>query len=97
MKITDIRIHLIRQPTSKLRAFASITIDDMLAIHDFRVIAGNRGLFVSVPSKKTQQGDFRDIVVPITSEADHLLCSQILRAYEDELARPENVAGSALP
>ncbi|MFZ2959196.1 MAG: SpoVG family protein [Candidatus Ozemobacteraceae bacterium] len=90
MRITDIRIHLLPRPfTSKLRAFASITLDEMLVIHDFRVIEGNRGIFVAVPSRKTTDGEFRDIVVPITSEADHLLCSNILRAYEDEAARPE--------
>lgn len=88
MKITDVRIHQVPASTGKLRAFASVTFDDALVVHDFRIIDGSHGLFIGMPSRKTKQGDWQDIVFPIaTPLADHMR-ETILRAYHDELARP---------
>ena len=90
MQITEIRIHLLKKPEGKVRAFASVVFDGQLAIHDFRVIEGARGRFVSMPSRKDTAGAYRETVQPVNAEMDRLLQTRILRAFEDELARPEN-------
>ena len=79
MNITDIKIRKII-PDGRLRAIISITIDDMLAIHDIKV-QGDERLFVAMPSRKDENGVFRDVVHPISPEARQLVESQILDAY----------------
>ena len=80
MNITDIKIRKIIQD-GRLRAIISITIDDMLAIHDIKVVQGDERLFVAMPSRKDENGVFRDVVHPISPEARQLVESQILDAY----------------
>ena len=80
MNITDIKIRKII-PDGRLRAIISITIDDMLAIHDIQVVQGDERLFVAMPSRKDENGVFRDVVHPISPEARQLVESQILDAY----------------
>ena len=80
MNITDIKIRKII-PDGRLRAIISITIDDMLAIHDIKVVQGDERLFVAMPSRKDENGVFRDVVHPISPEARQLVESQILDAY----------------
>lgn len=90
MQITDVRITLLKKPEGKVRAFASVVFDGQLAIHDFRVIEGARGRFVSMPARKDAAGGFRETVQPVNAEMDRMLQTVILRAFEDELARPEH-------
>ena len=80
MNITDIKIRKII-PDGRLRAIISITIDDMLAIHDIKVVQGDERIFVAMPSRKDENGVFRDVVHPISPEARQLVESQILDAY----------------
>lgn len=80
MNITDIKIRKII-PDGRLRAIISITIDDMLAIHDIKVVQGDERLFVAMPSRKDENGVFRDVVHPISPEARSLVEGQILDAY----------------
>ena len=80
MNITDIKIRKII-PDGRLRAIISITIDDMLAIHDIKVVQGDERLFVAMPSRKDENGVFRDVVHPISPEARQLIEGQILDAY----------------
>ena len=80
MNITDIKIRKII-PEGRLRAIISITIDDMLAIHDIKVVQGDERLFVAMQSRKDENGIFRDVVHPISPEARQLIESQILDAY----------------
>lgn len=80
MNITDIKIRKII-PDGRLRAIISITIDDMLAIHDIKVVQGDERLFVAMPSRKDENGVFRDVVHPISPEARQLVEGQILDAY----------------
>ncbi len=80
MNITDIKIRKII-PDGRLRAIISITIDDMLAIHDIKVVQGDERLFVAMPSRKDENGVFRDVVHPISPEARSLVEGQILEAY----------------
>ena len=80
MNITDIKIRKII-PDGRLRAVISITIDNMLAVHDIKVVQGDERLFVAMPSRKDESGIFRDIVHPISPEARKLTEDQILDAY----------------
>lgn len=90
MKITDVRIRLVAKDDSKLKAVASMTIDECFVIHDIKVIEGKEGFFISMPSKKTPDGEYRDIVHPINTETREKIIAEILKAYEK--AEAENKA-----
>jgi len=81
MNITDVRIRKIAEDT-KLKAVASITFDDEFAVHDIKVIDGQNGLFIAMPSKKMGEGDYRDIAHPLTSETRNKIKDAILAAYD---------------
>ena len=81
MKITDVRVRKITKE-GKMKAIVSITIDDEFVIHDIKVIDGEKGLFIAMPSKKSQDGEYRDIAHPINSGTRDRLQKQILEAYE---------------
>ena len=81
MNITDVRLKKVNTE-GKMKAIASITIDDAFVVRDIRVIEGQNGLFVAMPSRKTADGEFRDIAHPITSDARELIQSAILKEYE---------------
>ena len=84
MTITDIRIRRTYQDT-RLRALVSVTVDHDLAVHDIKVIEGPERLFVAMPSRKDENGTFRDIAHPITLEARKTLENAILEAYHQHL------------
>ncbi len=84
MNITDIRVRRTYQDT-RLKALVSVTIDNDLAVHDIKVIEGPERLFVAMPSRKDDNGVFRDIVHPITPEARKILEGKILTAYQEYL------------
>lgn len=84
MQITDIKIRRIYQD-NRLRALVSLTLDGELAVHDIKVIEGPERLFVAMPSRRDDNGTFRDIVHPITSDARQRIESQILEAYHAHL------------
>ena len=86
LKITDIRVRIVNNNNDKLKAVASITIDDELVVHDIKIINGDKGYFLSMPSRKTAEGEFKDIVHPIKTEVREQLKDQILKAYEQALA-----------
>ena len=81
MNITDIRIRKI-ESEGKLRAVASFTINDEFVIHDIKVIEGNKGLFIAMPSRKIADGDYKDIAHPISADVREELQKRILEAYE---------------
>lgn len=81
MNITDVRLRKVNSD-GKMKAIASITIDDAFVVRDIRVIEGQNGLFVAMPSRKTPDGEFRDIAHPITPEARELIQTAILHEYE---------------
>jgi stage V sporulation protein G len=92
MEITDTRIRMINKE-SKMRAVVSVTFDDCFVVHDIKVIEGEKGLFIAMPSKKTPDGEYRDIAHPINSEMRNRLESVILDAYKVEQAKePEDDA-----
>lgn len=80
MTITDIKIRKIITE-GRLRAVISVTFDNMLAVHDIKVVQGDERLFVAMPSRKDENGIFRDIVHPITPEARQMIEGQILDVY----------------
>lgn len=95
MNITDIRIRKTYSET-RLRALVSITVDHDLAVHDIKIIEGPERLFVAMPSRKDENGTFRDISHPITPEARHQLEDAILAAYDEHL-RTQQLQEAARP
>ncbi|ALS75524.1 septation protein spoVG [Planococcus rifietoensis] len=91
MEVTDVRLRRV-QTDGRMRAIASITLDNEFVVHDIRVIDGNDGLFVAMPSKRTPDGEFRDIAHPINSGTRNKLQEAVLEAYaqSEELAVLEN-------
>lgn len=85
MKISDIRIRLVNKGDTKLKAVASLTVEDSIVIHDIKVIDGKDGLFISMPSRKTPDGEYKDIVHPIKNEVRDELLKAVLGAYEEAL------------
>jgi len=84
MIVTDVRVRKVL-PEGRMKAIVSVTLDDMFVIHDVKVVEGNKGLFVAMPSRKTPDGEFRDIAHPINSSARELIQSAVLQAYEDAI------------
>ncbi len=88
MQITDVRVRKITKE-GKMRAIVSITIDDEFVIHDIKVIEGEKGLFIAMPSKKATDGEYRDIAHPINSGTRESIQRIILESYEKALLEPE--------
>ncbi|CDZ99569.1 Putative septation protein SpoVG [Metalysinibacillus saudimassiliensis] len=83
MEVTDVRLRKV-QTDGRMRAIASITLNEAFVVHDIRVIEGNAGLFVAMPSKRTPDGEFRDIAHPINSDMRNKIQDAILHAYETQ-------------
>ncbi len=83
MKISDIRMRRMTNDT-KMKAVVSITIDEEFVIHDIKVIEGEKGLFIAMPSRRSADGEYRDIAHPIKSETRTMLQNLILDAYRKE-------------
>ena len=90
MQITDVRVKIV-ESDSRLRGVATITFDDAFVVHDIRIIEGENGLFVAMPSKKTPTGSFRDIAHPIHGDMRRLIEEAIVQEFEvaKELPREE--------
>ena len=89
MRITDVRVRKMTQD-SKMKAIVSITIDDEFVVHDIKVIEGEKGLFIAMPSKKATDGEYRDIAHPINSETREKLQNMIMESYEKSLLEPDS-------
>jgi stage V sporulation protein G len=85
MNITDVRVRKIAKE-GKMKAVVSITIDDEFVVHDIKVIEGEKGLFIAMPSRKASDGEYRDIAHPINSQTRELIQKIILDAYEKALS-----------
>jgi len=88
MEITDVRVRKITKE-SKMKAVVSITLDDVFVVHDIKVIEGDKGLFIAMPSKKSSDGEYRDIAHPINAKTRETIQQMILDAYEKALLEPE--------
>ena len=82
MKITSVNVRKVEKEDSRMRGTASVLIDDCFAIHDIRIIEGDNGLFIAMPSRKTPTGEYRDIAHPINQEVRTMFEKEILDAYE---------------
>lgn len=85
LNITDIRIRKVNAEGGKLKAVASIIIDDCFAVHDIKIVEGEGGNFIAMPSRKLPSGEFKDTVHPINTETREALRDRILAAYEESL------------
>ena len=83
MKITSVSVRKIEKEGSRMKGIASILIDDSFAVHDIRIIEGDNGLFIAMPSRKTATGGYRDIAHPINPEVRSMFEEAILKAYEE--------------
>lgn len=80
MEVTDVRLRKV-ETNGRMMAIASVTFNDEFVVHDIRVIDGNEGLFVAMPSKRTPDGEFRDVAHPINSSARMKIQDAVLAAY----------------
>ena len=90
MQITDIRIRKIAKE-GKMKAVVSVTFDNAFVVHDIKVIEGEKGLFIAMPSRKATDGEYRDIAHPINSETRDKIQSIILEKYEIAVMESEAV------
>lgn len=88
MQITDVRVRKITKE-GKMKAIVSITLDEEFVVHDIKVIEGDKGLFIAMPSKKASDGEYRDIAHPINSSTRDNIQRTILDNYVKALESPE--------
>ena len=84
MQITDVRIRKVEKE-GKMKAIVSITIDEEFVVHDIKVIAGDKGLFIAMPSRKAADGEYRDVAHPINSSTRDRIQNMILERYQAEM------------
>ncbi|MBQ1332314.1 MAG: septation regulator SpoVG [Lachnospiraceae bacterium] len=85
MQITDIRMRKVASE-GRMKALASITLDDEFVVHDIKVIEGDNGLFIAMPSRKSPDGEYRDIAHPINSDMRYRMQTMVLAEYEKMMA-----------
>lgn len=88
MTITDVRVRKISNE-GKMKAVASITLDEEFVVHDIKIIEGEKGLFIAMPSRKTAENEFRDIAHPIKPDTREYIQTTILKAYEAYIGKEE--------
>lgn len=88
MKITDVRIRKVTAE-GKMKAIVSVTFDDEFVVHDIKIIDGQNGLFIAMPSRKMGEGDFRDIAHPLTSETRNRIKDAIFAEYDKLLTEQD--------
>ena len=88
MQITDIRIRKVEKE-GKMKAVVSITIDEEFVVHDIKIIEGEKGLFIAMPSRKAADGEYRDIAHPINSDTRERIQKLILERYQETMEAEE--------
>ena len=88
MQITDVRVRRIEKE-GKMKAIVSITLDNEFVVHDIKVIEGEKGLFIAMPSRKAADGEYRDIAHPINSETRDIVQTMVLKKYEELMEEVE--------
>lgn len=84
MKITSVNVRRIERENSRMKGIASVLLDDSFAVHDIRIIEGDNGLFIAMPSRKTATGGYKDIAHPINPEVRSMFEQEILAEYEKQ-------------
>ena len=95
MEITEIRVHLRNE--EKLKAFVTVTFDACFVVRNMKIIEGNKGLILCMPSRKLPNGSYKDIAHPITMEFRKFLEDKIMAAYEEEEKRSKGSGGAGPP
>ena len=90
MNITEVRVRLVKKDEGKLKAVASITIDDCFVVHDVKILEGNDDFFIAMLSKKTPDGEYKDIVHPLNTETRELIKNAVLTEFEKVRAAAES-------
>ena len=90
MNITDVRVRKMTKE-GKMKAVVSITIDEEFVVHDIKVVEGDKGLFIAMPSRKSADGEYRDVAHPINSATRNAIQDLILQAYEKALLEEPDV------
>lgn len=85
MNITDVRIRRVEKE-GRMKAVVSITIDNEFAVHDIKIIEGEKGLFIAMPSRRNAEGEYRDVAHPINSETRQQIQTLIMDKYQEEIA-----------
>ncbi len=88
MEITDVRVRMVAKE-GKMKAVVSITLDSVFVVHDIKVIEGEKGLFIAMPSRKATDGEYKDIAHPIKSSTREMLQEKILDKYKTEIENAE--------
>lgn len=88
MNITDVRIRKVEKE-GKMKAVVSITIDNEFAVHDIKIIEGEKGLFIAMPSRRNAEGEYRDVAHPINSDVRQCIQQLIMDKYQEEMAVSE--------
>ena len=88
MKVTDIRIQILKTPKNSLKGFSTVILDDSLVIKDLRIFGNEKGDFVCMPSVKGQNGEWHEVVTIIDTDLKNQITNYVLRAYHDELMKP---------
>ena len=91
MKITDVRVRKLTDE-GKMKCIVSLTFDNLFVVHDIKVIEGHNGLFIAMPSRKTPDGEFKDIAHPINTDTREKIQTSILEAYEKAKLEDESEA-----
>ena len=91
MQITDVRIRRISKE-GKMKAVVSITLEDEFVVHDIKVIEGEKGLFIAMPSRRAADGEYRDIAHPINSDTREMIQKTILEKYEEAILEEDGEA-----
>lgn len=90
MQVTDVRVRKVESAAGKkLKAIVSITLDDEFVVHDIKVIEGDKGLFIAMPSKRSSDGEYRDIAHPINTATRDNIQRVILKYYERAMQEPD--------
>ncbi|MDF2676667.1 MAG: SpoVG family protein [Bacillota bacterium] len=95
MIITDVRVRKINSE-GKMKAIVSVTFEDCFVVHDIKIIEGQNGLFIAMPSRKMPDGEFKDIAHPINSETRNLVAEAVFKAYELKLEEDGEEVAEAL-
>ncbi len=91
MQITEVRLRLVKD-TGRLKATASITFDESFVVHDLRVVENDGTLFIAMPNKRLNNGEYRDVAHPINNEVRDYIASAVIAKYKEEVARASSSA-----
>jgi stage V sporulation protein G len=91
LKITEVAVRIPPNPDDKLKAFATVILNDAFVVSDIKVIQGHQGLFVAMPSRRRKDGKFRDVAHPINAEVREMVENMILKVYNEEIVNPSQM------